>query len=144
MLKLAALLLAAVTLPLPQSGREHVGLAATLEHGAGGERDVVVRFMPLLPSVHVNAEPAPRLALDPEQRLLRESPRTAPPATRLAFPHGRYLDTRVGVRFPARVVPGAKAGRHTLRGTLTYFYCSVTEGWCRRAQDEVEIEASLP
>jgi hypothetical protein len=144
MLMLAALLLLSVAAPPPVSGREHVGLSAAFEHsGSGPEGDVVIRFMPLDAPVQVNAEPAARLTLDLGQRLLHESSRPAPPVPRQPFPNARYVDTRVGVRFPVRLAPGTR-GRHTLHASLTYFYCSTTEGWCRRAQDDVEIELNLP
>ncbi len=141
---LIALLLAAGLSP-ETSGREHVGLAASVEF-LGGTRDgdVVVRFMPLDAAVQVNAEPAPRLTLDTTQRLLAEAARRATPATRQTFPNGRYLDTQVGVRFPVRLLAGAARGAHAVQGTLTYFYCSTSAGWCRRAQDEVEISLSVP
>lgn len=142
---LATLLLALTALAPEVSGREHVGLAAAFERGTvGREGDVVVRFMPLDPAVHVNAEPTPRLTLEGLPRVLEESTRPAQAATREAFPNGRYLDTRVGLRFPAKLRPDVAPGRHTVLGTLTYFYCSTTEGWCRRAQDQVEISVSLP
>lgn len=142
---LASLLLTLTALSPDVSGREHVGLAAAFERGTvGHEGHVVVRFMPLDPAVHVNAEPTPRLALDGLPRVLDESTRPAPAATREAFPNGRYLDTRVGLRFPAKLRPGAARGQHTVLATLTYFYCSTTEGWCRRAQDQVEVSVSVP
>ncbi len=136
---LIALLLAAGLAP-ETSGRDHVGLAASAEFPSGmRDGDVVVRFMPLDPAVQVNAEPAPRLTLDPGQRVLAESARRAPPVTRQAFPNGRYLDPQAGVRFPVRLLSGAGRGAHVVKGTLTYFYCSTSAGWCRRALDEVEI-----
>lgn len=142
---LAALVFAlSSTLSLAASGREHVGLAAGVEQVRGGEADVVVSFMPLDGAIRVNAEPAPRLALDPEQPALAESSRAAPPLPRAGFPNGRYLDTRAGVRFPVRLARGAARGRHTVHARVTYFYCSQTEGWCRRAQDDVEFSVDVP
>ncbi len=142
---LAALLLTVASLPPDASGREHVGLATTFERGrVEREGDVVVLFTPLDPAVHLNAEPAPRLRLDPTQRVLAEAAGPTPAAAREPFPNGRYLDPRVGVRFPVRLRPGATRGHHTVSGTLIYFYCSTSEGWCRRAQDKVEVSLSIP
>lgn len=143
---LAALVFSAAAVAAPAaSGHEHVGLAASLERDAsGGEADVVVRFMPLDAAIHVNADPAPRVTLDSQQRLLDDSSRPAPPPARAAFPNGRYLDTQAGVRFPVRISRLAPSGRHTVRAAVLYFYCSQAEGWCRRAQDDVEVSFSVP
>jgi hypothetical protein len=143
---LGVVLLSALAAAAPAaSGSEHVGLAASLERKAsGGEADVVVRFMPLDAPIHVNADPAPRLTLDAEQRVLDESQRLPPPPPRAAFPNGRYVDTQAGVRFPVRVSRTAPPGRHTLRASVLYFYCSQAEGWCRRAHDEVELSVTIP
>lgn len=146
MLTLAVVLSSALaTAPPAASGHEHVGLAASFEREAsGGEADVVVRFMPLEAGIHVNADPPPRLTLDPDQRVLDDSSRPAPPPPRAAFPNGRYLDTQAGVRLPVRMSPMVPKGRHTVRAAVLYFYCSQAEGWCRRAQDEVEVSVTVP
>lgn len=143
---LAGCLLAVISAATPAaSGYEHVGLAASLERQAsGGEADLVVRFIPLDASIHVNADPAPRLTLDSEQRVLDDSARPVPPPPRAAFPNGRYVDTQSGVRFPVRINRMAPQGRHSVRASVLYFYCSQDEGWCRRAQDSVEVSVNVP
>lgn len=143
---LAALLLFVIPALAPApSGHEHVGLAASFERNAsGGEADIVVRFMPLEAAIQVNADPAPRLTLDAQQRVLDESARPVPPPPRAAFPNGRYVDTQHGARFPVRVSVAAPKGRHSVRASVLYFYCSQAEGWCRRAQDDVEVSVTVP
>ncbi len=137
---LLPLLLALGALLADESGREHVGLAASFEREqSGGEAHVVVRFMPLQGAVQVNADPAPRLQLPADQDVLEESQRPVPPPPRAAFPNARYIDTHKGVSFPVRLGRQARPGPHVVRARVTFFYCSTAEGWCRRATDEVDI-----
>jgi hypothetical protein len=106
----------------------------------GGDAAIVVSLAPLDPGVHVNERPEPRLALEPEQRVLVD--KQQPPAARAATfdpDNARYLDPARPVRFAVAVAPTAPKGRQVVRAWVTYFYCSQTESWCRRGKDEVEV-----
>jgi hypothetical protein len=93
-----------------------------------------VTFAPKDPDVKLNAAPPPRLKLDEGQKLLAE--RTAP--RRAGAPDEKYLDLTFPVVFPVSVT-GAVHGEQTVKGSLTYYYCSHREGWCRKGTADVEI-----
>jgi hypothetical protein len=105
--------------------------------------NVVVTFLPNDPDVKVNEEPAPRLKLDPEQTVLVDR---QPPAPRRGESGGepKYLDTSLPVAFPVALSPKAPKGEHPVKGTVTYFYCSKREGWCRKGTAEVAFTVAVP
>jgi hypothetical protein len=111
--------------------------------GANGA--VVVVFTPRDEQVKLNQEPAPRLKLDETQKLLVD--RQPPPAARVvpADPTAaRYLDTAQPVRFPVALASGAPTGLHRIAATVTFFYCSKREGWCRKGSEPVELTVRVP
>lgn len=105
--------------------------------------NVLVTFLPNDPDVKVNQEPAPRLKLDPEQTVLVD--RQPPPARRgESGGEPKYLDTSLPVAFPVSLNPRAPKGEQPVKGTLTYFYCSKREGWCRKGTSEVIVTVAVP
>ena len=105
---------------------------------------VAVTFVANDPEVKINQEPAPRLKLDPEQDVLVD--RQPPPASRKGESPGepRYLDTSLPVAFPVALSPKAPKGEQPVKGTVTYFYCSKREGWCRKGTSEVAFTVAVP
>jgi len=57
---------------------------------------------------------------------------------------GRYLDLTLPVTFPVTLGSGTPRGSHEARGTVTYFYCSKREGWCRKGTAEVAFPITVP
>ncbi len=143
MLSLLTLLLTGLSLDFPAAA-SHVGLEASFvppAHGASGA--VLVHFMPLAEGVKVNQEPAPRLRLETDGVLLDRQP----PARRAASvdpDFARYIEAREPVRFPVALDPRARRGRHVVRATVSYSYCSKTQGWCRKGSQPVDIPVDVP
>ena len=143
MLSLLTLLLTGLSLDLPAAA-SHVGLEASFvppAHGASGA--VLVHFMPLAEGVKVNQEPAPRLRLETTGILLDRQPpqqRTVPVDPDFA----RYFEPSEPARFPVAIDPAAPRGQHVVRATVTYSYCSKTQGWCRRGSEPVEVLVQIP
>jgi hypothetical protein len=99
-----------------------------------GTGEVAVTFAPKDPDVKINTTPPPRLKLDETQKVLAE--KTAPKRARA--PDEKYLDLTFPVVFPVSV-SGPIQGEQTVKGALTYFYCSHREGWCRKGTADLEI-----
>jgi len=111
----------------------------------GEEAAVVVSLVPQQEGIVVNERPAPRLALDPDQKVLvdRQPPKKAggpPPVPGEAH----YLDPKVPVRFPVALAAGASAGQHTVKAVVTYFFCSKEQGWCRKGKTPVDLTVTVP
>jgi len=129
------------------SAPTHVSLSAAFVPAAkpGQDASVAVSFKLLDPDVRINEEPAPRLKLDPLQTVLLDK-QPAPARRPATFDpaHARYLDPVVPVAFPVALSPGAARGLQTVKATVSFFYCSKREGWCRKGVSEVEVPVSVP
>ncbi|HXB54414.1 MAG TPA: hypothetical protein VN461_06495 [Vicinamibacteria bacterium] len=112
---------------------------------AGTTPSIEVTFVSKDPEVHINEEPAPRLKLDVAQSVLvdKQLPlrvRTTPYDPSAA----RYLDLSRPLKFPVGFAPTAPKGAQSVGATITFFYCSRREGWCRRGSLEVEVPVTVP
>lgn len=123
----------------------HVKVTASYVPPArGGEPAISVQFTPADPAIRVNEEPAPRLKLAADQQVLVEKPVAPRPAAVSQPGQGRYLDPIVPVTFPVRIHSRAARGEHTIKATVTYFYCSKSEGWCRKGTADVDVAVRIP
>jgi hypothetical protein len=110
--------------------------------GASGA--ILVRFVPRSPEIRVNEEPPPRLRLEGGGVLLDRQPPARAGATIVEPDLARYLDPAVPVRFAVAPDPRASGGTHVVRASVSYAYCSKTQGWCKRATQPIEVEVKLP
>jgi hypothetical protein len=128
-------------------GREFfdVRAAFVVPTKAGATPAIEVTFVSKDPEVHINEEPAPRLKLDVAQSVLVDK---QPPLRVRTAPYdpssARYLDLSRPLKFPVAFAPTAPKGAQTVGATLTFFYCSRREGWCRRGSVEVEVPVTVP
>jgi len=125
----------------------HFDVAATFEPAKkpGANPSVAVSFSPLDPDVHINEEPAPRLKLDLGQTVLVDKQGPASDNSADWDPdHAKYLDLAKPVRFPVAFAPTAPRGAQNVKATVTFFYCSSREGWCRRGTTELEVPVTVP
>jgi hypothetical protein len=127
-------------------GASHFALSASYVPPVrpGALAYIAVTFAPADAEIQLNQDPAPRLKLDPAQKVLVDrqpaaSAKAPPPAAA-----AKYLDTRLPVSFPVALAPGAPRGAQEVRASVVYFYCSKREGWCRRGSGEVEVSVSVP
>jgi hypothetical protein len=113
---------------------------------AGAPASLAVTFTPQDPDVRVNQEPAPRLKLDPEQGILSYRPPARPvptPGPDFDPQTARYLEPAIPYAFPVSIKPGAARGEHRVKGSVTYFYCSKSAGWCRKGSAEVDVPVTV-
>ena len=106
-------------------------VSATMRPGTSGT--IELRFLPA-EGIHVNVDPPVIFSLDSASTV---SLKGKPAMTK--DPNTGYLSTAVPVKqrllLPAKLAPGAC----TVRGAVTYFYCSDSEGWCNRQKEAVEF-----
>ena len=107
----------------------YVRFSATLKHGSQAGRPAGALLFNLRPrkGIHVN--------LDPPISVTFDSTAPAKAAGKLEVPRMEklpYLDTSKAIiqRFTLR--RQSKPAPVTLKGVLTYFYCSDAEGWCSK------------
>ena len=138
-------LLLAVATGLPGS-EQHVDVLASFVPPSqeGASPAVAVSLVPKTPDIRVNEVPAPRIKLDPGQAILVHEPpakRSPPPSFDPA--NAKYLDPDVPVRFSVELVGDAPKGIHTVKATVTYFYCSKRQGWCRKGTEKIELAVKV-
>lgn len=114
---------------------------APTKKGAPG--NLVFEFRKKDPDVNINEEPAPRV------KFAAGAPLVAPPPPKSsgAIPDpatARYLDLAKPVRIPVTTAPGSAKGTSTVRTTLSYFYCSKRENWCRKGTADFDLAVVLP
>lgn len=147
MMKIVFPLLALVAVPGLAGAPQHFSLTAAyvaaVKPGASGA--IAVTFVGHDPDVHINEEPAPRLRLDPEQKVLLDKQLPAPSRGTAFDPaNAKYLDLSAPVTFPIALAPGSPKGLHDVAATVTYFYCSKREGWCRKGTTDVSVPVNVP
>ncbi|PYQ11051.1 MAG: hypothetical protein DMF80_22730 [Acidobacteria bacterium] len=144
---LAAALVVMASAAAAVSAGEHFTVSASYVPPAKPRAgaSVAVSFTPVDPDVRINQEPGPRLKLDPEQAVLVFVERQ-PPAARRPESGGepKYLDPSLPVTFAVALNPKAPRGEQPVKGSVTYFYCSKREGWCRKGTSEVAFTVNVP
>ena len=115
--------------------------------------EVAVQFVARDPDVKINEVPAPRLKLEAGPATVAvpaaavpaaAAPAVAADAAAKSAAQGRYLDLTLPVTFPVTLAAGTTSGTHAAKGTVTYFYCSKREGWCRKGTAPVAFPISVP
>lgn len=128
-----------VALAAPGTASPHFDVSATFLRGAGGREEVAVRFVGADPDVRINEAPPPKLRLEAGSVLV-EKP--SPQAKKAG--EGKYFDLTLPVAFPVATAAGAARGAHMVRGSVTYFYCSKREGWCRKGVADLSFPVTVP
>lgn len=128
--------------------KSHFDVSATF---AAARRDapaeVAVQFRATDPDVRINEVPPPKLKLTSGPATVVAPVKAAAPTGKAApapGEPGHYLDLTLPVTFPVTLDSAAARGAHDARGTVTYFYCSKREGWCRKGTAEVAFPIALP
>lgn len=100
---------------------------------AGGTGEIIISLKPDK-GIHINLQPSIDLRLDSTAGV-RESG-----ALQLRkLDTANYLDPSKPLRQLFTVAKTQRPGTLTLRGTLTYYYCSDAEGWCSRFKQPVAL-----
>ncbi len=124
---------------------QHFDVTAAYEAPAkkGASASLVFEFKRKDPDVSINEEPAPRIKFAAGSPLVAP----APPKSSGVIPdpaNARYLDLSKPVRFAVAVAPDAAKGLSTVKATLSYFYCSKRENWCRKGTADFDLAIVLP
>jgi hypothetical protein len=131
-------LLCLCSVPLPSSGEVFTGVkcnihlaTSTLKPGAKGE--IVVSFAPE-EGIHINTDPAIEFEFEKDTLVHFTGITSMPKAEKTG-----QLDTKRPIRYSFTLDKNIQKGKHTLRGSLLYFFCSDTEGWCNRSSQPIQL-----
>lgn len=98
---------------------------------AGGNAEILFTFA-TQEGIHINLDPPIEVELDKKFATLGK----------LDVPKAKgieYLNLKKPVKQSFTLNKKLKPGKHLLKGTLTYFYCSDEEGWCSRFQQAIQL-----
>lgn len=98
---------------------------------AGGTAEILFTFA-TQEGIHINLDPPIEVELDKNIAAL----------SKLDVPKAKgseYLNLKKPVKQSFTLNKKLKPGKHQLKGTLTYFYCSDEEGWCSRFQQTIQL-----
>ncbi len=125
-----------LVVPLPSNGEEFIGVkcdihltASTLKPGSKGEIDV--SFAPA-EGIHVNTDPAVEFEFEKDSLISFTGVTSMPKSAKTGV-----LDTKRPIRYSFTLDRKIPKGKHTLKGTLRYFFCSDAEGWCNRSSQPI-------
>jgi len=129
------------------AGPQHFTLSASFRAPAKANRNgtIAISFVPTDPEIHINEAPAPRLKLDPAQTILVDKQAALPERVTPYDPaSAKYIDLALPLVFPVAIAKGAPKGTQSVAATVTYFYCSKREGWCRKGNSEIAVTVNVP
>jgi hypothetical protein len=109
--------------------------STTLKPGATGE--IVLIFSPD-EGIHINTDPAMEIEFD-KSSLVHFTRITSLPKTAKTG----YLDSSKPVRCSFTLDKNIRKGKHTLKGTVRYYFCSDTEGWCNRFAQPIDLKFTV-
>jgi hypothetical protein len=138
------LLVAALLAATSSAAPAHFDVTASFAPGrAPGKGEVSVTFAGRDPDVRINAHPAPKLAVEGGLLIAQPLPAGAEKGKGKADGEAAYLDTALPVVFTVGVPGGTPKGAFTAKASVTYFYCSKRDGWCRKGTTPVEFPVTL-
>jgi hypothetical protein len=116
---------------------KYVQVDVTLESNtviAGTEGAILFAFTPV-EGIHINADPPVEVAIgkNPEVTLQGDPDISTDKET-------GFLSTSSPVRQRFSVSSTATPGTYSLKGTIVYYFCSDTQGWCTKFRQRVTLK----
>ncbi|MDD8017619.1 MAG: hypothetical protein PHP42_04540 [Bacteroidota bacterium] len=87
--------------------------------------------------IHVNTAPMFELVLDKKSLFETDG------IPRFQKNDKGYLAAEKPVEFSVKVKKGTAIGKHHLKGSLRYFFCSDKDGWCNRYSQPFDVTIEL-
>ncbi|MGA9406481.1 MAG: hypothetical protein WBW71_05035 [Bacteroidota bacterium] len=105
--------------------------SAKLKPGATGE--IILTFAPE-EGIHINTDPPMEFEFE-KNALIHFTGVTSMPKMVTTG----YLDTKRPVKYSFTLDKKIHKGKYTLKGSVHYFFCSDTEGWCNRSTQPIQL-----
>ncbi len=105
--------------------------SASMKAGATGE--IILTFMPD-EGIHINTDPAMEFEFAKDPTVHFTGITSLPKA-----PKTGYLDARRPVKYGFTLDKKIRKGKHTVTGTVRYYFCSDAEGWCNRFSQPIHL-----
>jgi hypothetical protein len=103
----------------------------------GGKGTILVSFTPI-DGIHINADPPVTLNLEKNQFISLQGE----PELSIDKENG-FLSTSNPVEQAFHVSKKARSGEHSIKGTIIYYLCSDTEGWCTKFTQPITLKLNI-
>ena len=103
----------------------------------GGKGTILMSFTPI-DGIHINTDPSITVKLEKNRLISLQGEPDFDTDKESGF-----LSTSTPVEQQFRVSQKAKSGEHTIKGTIVYYFCSDTEGWCRKLSQPVTLMLNI-
>jgi hypothetical protein len=108
---------------------------ATLQ--PGGKGTILVSFSPI-DGIHINVDPPITVKIEKNQFIALEGGPDVNTDKEIGF-----LSTSTPVEQHFNVSGKARSGEQTITGTIVYYFCSDTEGWCRKLSQRITLKLNI-
>ena len=102
---------------------------------AGATAQILVSLQPKK-GIHINLDQPIQIKLDSSEVIASVGKPMIPMVD-------TSYDASQPIRLPVTISKNAKPGKFALRGTVVYFYCSETEGWCSRFKQPINVQCTV-
>jgi hypothetical protein len=119
---------------------EFVSVKVTLKKNiikAGSTGELIVSLKPTN-GIHINIDPPVTIKLDSTGIDISTSKMVVPASTK-----EKYLDITKPIKQEFTVAKTMRPGKTILKGIISYFYCSGSDGWCSRFKQPFEIPLTV-
>ncbi|MBI5475238.1 MAG: hypothetical protein HY964_00710 [Ignavibacteriales bacterium] len=104
---------------------------------AGSTGEIEIKFKPKK-DIHINFEPPISVKFDSSSLFSKVEKLNVP-----RKPKEEYLNTSKPVTQKFTLSKNIHPGKQTVKGTLIYFYCSGSDGWCSRFKYPFEVTLKI-
>jgi hypothetical protein len=103
----------------------------------GGKGTILVLFTPI-DGIHINVDPPFTLTIEKNLFIsLKGDPEIS------ADKESGFLSTATPIQQRFYVSKRARSGRHIIKGTIIYYFCSDTEGWCTKFAQPLSLKLNI-
>ena len=103
----------------------------------GGTGEIILSLIPN-EGIHINTDPAMEFEFE-KQSSVHFLGITSLPANAKTG----YLNAEQPIKYSFALDKNISRGKHSIKGTVRYFFCSDTEGWCNRFVQPIELRYTV-
>ncbi len=109
--------------------------STTMTRGGTGE---IILYLTPNEGIHINTDPVMEFEFE-KQSSVRFLGITSLPTNAKTG----YLNTEQPIKYSFALDKNISKGKHSIRGTVRYFFCSDTEGWCNRFVQLIDLRYTV-
>lgn len=132
------IILSQFLITLAEDENEHVQVNYLIKPSVlkpGDEAKLIINFQPAK-GILINLKPPITVEIDKKIAILKNIELSKSRS-------GEYLDHNKPITQIIKLNRNIKPGKVKIKGNLTYYYCSEKEGWCTKANQNIELNITV-